>query len=243
MRDYGEMDCGCTAYAFGKPAPVPARSPVDDALDRLEANEPEYASDAATVREALERLREERDEYKRAHEVTAGFANDKLIPRAVAAEAETKNWKESYENALSAASQIREQWNQETAELETLRIENLDRALAAETEVRQLREAQSSLLAEQVRLTEGLRERDEIIDCLLQRGHFDPFVPLAAFRKIVPKGTYSVETYDEEKEWLARIEARALLAASPTEHPDEKMRRYMEGDPFRSASPTDGGGA
>jgi hypothetical protein len=34
---------------------------LDDALDRLAANEPEYASDAATVREALERLREERD--------------------------------------------------------------------------------------------------------------------------------------------------------------------------------------
>ena len=54
------------------PHNVPARSPVDDALDRLEKALTVYAyardfqqerDDLATVRRSLEQLREERDEY------------------------------------------------------------------------------------------------------------------------------------------------------------------------------------
>jgi hypothetical protein len=70
LRDYGEMDCGCTAYAFGKPVTVPAPCPDDpvlDALDRLESNlwgYPAVREWIATVRSEVERLREERDELQ-----------------------------------------------------------------------------------------------------------------------------------------------------------------------------------
>lgn len=51
---------------------------------------------------------------------------------------------------------------------------------------------------------------ENIVDCLLQRGHFDPFVPLEDFRRIVPKGAYDVTTYGGEKEWKACIHRAAL---------------------------------
>ncbi len=54
----------------------------DDALGRA-AVQFKRATKAAASGRAAEK---ERDEYKRAHEVAAAFANDKLIPRAVAAE-------------------------------------------------------------------------------------------------------------------------------------------------------------
>jgi hypothetical protein len=173
-----------------------------DRLTRLADRAPErtvYAREkdmqaADTIREALERLREERDEWERKAPV----------------------W----------TAQAVEPW-QHRAEV---------------TEV------------ENQRLTEGLREKDEIIDCLLQRGYFDPFVPLAAFRKIVPKGAYSVTTADEERAWLAKIEARALLSANPPQgdtaafcehgyttedsaHPSAGLERCP------TCSPSDGGGA
>lgn len=68
LRDYGDMDCGCTAYAFGEPVTAPSRQ-ADAALDRLEVvkgklrdrvtkrtiGAPEVLD---TVRDELARLRE-----------------------------------------------------------------------------------------------------------------------------------------------------------------------------------------
>jgi hypothetical protein len=74
-------------------------------------DDPEAEADVepsrAAVRE-LARRAEQTDRYKRAHEVTAAFANDKLIPRAVAAEA-------ALEEALRVTAAA--------AEVDTARIE------------------------------------------------------------------------------------------------------------------------
>jgi hypothetical protein len=52
-------------------------------------------------------------------------------------------------------------------------------------------------------------ELAEIADALIQRGHFDPFLPLAEMRLIVGTGHYKVTTYDEEQAWKKRIERSA----------------------------------
>jgi hypothetical protein len=63
----------------------------------------------------------------------------------------------------SELERLRDDLDRERANHETLWRYQRDRGVAAEAEVRQLREAQASLLAEQVRLTEGLREIPPII--------------------------------------------------------------------------------
>jgi hypothetical protein len=78
------------------PVTVPARSPVDDALDRLEVFgrmvgrvvKPEFDAHIATVREALERLREERDEWERKAPVWTAQAVEPWQHRSEAAEVE-----------------------------------------------------------------------------------------------------------------------------------------------------------
>lgn len=70
---------------------------------------------------------------------------------------------------------------------------------------------QLPMLYEQAR-----READQlrqIADALLQRGHFDPFLPLADIRKIVGTGHYTVETHEDDLAWKERLAALAGVQA------------------------------
>jgi len=58
----------------------------------------------------LNEARKERDKFKRAHKVAADFCNDKLIPRAVTAEAERDAWKERYDLLHVEARKVNRAW-------------------------------------------------------------------------------------------------------------------------------------
>jgi hypothetical protein len=245
---------------------VPARRPVDDALDRL-ASMSHYGGaefDLRVVREALERLREERDEQATLAETRA--VSRRLYRRAVRASAITS---EAYQGRVKRAEEraataerardeaIAALQDGTSADEEALE----DRALAAEAEAELLRGARR-YLQEEVdvqatlavtrdisrrqyverarRLTEGLRD-------LLDNGgwghsHWDPTGQHGA-------GCSTCITQRE-----ARDRARSLLSANPPQgdaadfcehgyttedsaHPSAGLERCP------TCSPSDGGGA
>jgi len=86
------------ARPLGDPVTVPARRPVDDALDRIEYAGGQFGNvvhldDAATVRSELERLREERDRWNALH-----FQCDRLqgALRAICQTNDSGPWIEVY---------------------------------------------------------------------------------------------------------------------------------------------------
>jgi Arc/MetJ-type ribon-helix-helix transcriptional regulator len=201
----------------------------DDALDRLAANEPEYASDAATVREALERLREERD----------------------AADSQVEHFKRLWVTVEAWVRQLREDTRRLTAELKLAREgpqgtpNGVDRlAQIAERPIAKIPyskdgtyialtvEERDTLVAIAKAASEGLRETKAALD--RERGGGSPLT---------------------HKEYLALHErVRALLSANPPQgdaadfcehgyttedsaHPSAGLERCP------TCSPSDGGGA
>jgi len=195
MRDYGEMDCGCTAYAFGKPAPVPARRPVEDALDRL-----------AWVVEAMA------DEWPRRFPQSGETAL--RVAKAPDALATVRGEIERLRTDLKASEEWCEfhqrHWGETLGRADALRIENLGLRAEIERLTEELDEAERLYDEAEQRVT-AMEKRAESAEAEVARLS-------SLLERIEEVARHAIrQGFLHQHEWVQVLNHadRALLAASP----------------------------